>query len=81
MVSLCVCVLCVPPQVRHKSTQRQVNILVKKQEHCWWNRLTLQERKPLFLVPDFDRWLDESDAEMELQAKVKPYLVVPVISG
>ncbi|XP_062326875.1 very-long-chain (3R)-3-hydroxyacyl-CoA dehydratase-like isoform X1 [Osmerus eperlanus] len=59
----------VKPEVRHKSTQRQVNILVKKQEHCWWDRLTLQERKPLFLVPDFDRWLDESDAEMELQAK------------
>lgn len=59
----------VKPEVRHKSTQRQVNITVKKQEHCWWERLTLQERKPLFLVPDFDRWLNESDAEMELQAK------------
>lgn len=59
----------VKPEVRHRSTQRQVNITVKKQEHCWWERLTLQERKPLFLVPDFDRWLNESDAEMELQAK------------
>lgn len=30
----------------------------------------MQEKKPLFLGPDFDRWLDESDAEMELKEKV-----------
>lgn len=58
------------PQVKHKSTQRQVNITVKKQEHVWWDRLVKQEKKPLFLAPDFDRWLDESDAEMELREKV-----------
>jgi hypothetical protein len=57
-------------QVNHRSTQRLVNVTVRKQEQRWWDRLTLQERKPLFLAPDFDRWLDESDAEMELQAKV-----------
>ncbi len=57
-------------QINHKSTQRQVDIKIKKQEERWWDRLTLQEKKPLFLAPDFDRWLDESDAEMELQAKV-----------
>ena len=57
-------------QVSHRSTQRLVNVTVRKQEQRWWDRLTLQERKPLFLAPDFDRWLDESDAEMELQAKV-----------
>uniref|UniRef100_A0A8C7N2H8 Very-long-chain (3R)-3-hydroxyacyl-CoA dehydratase n=1 Tax=Oncorhynchus kisutch TaxID=8019 RepID=A0A8C7N2H8_ONCKI len=56
-------------QVSHRSTQRLVNVTVRKQEQRWWDRLTLQERKPLFLAPDFDRWLDESDAEMELQAK------------
>uniref|UniRef100_A0A3Q3WMX9 Very-long-chain (3R)-3-hydroxyacyl-CoA dehydratase n=1 Tax=Mola mola TaxID=94237 RepID=A0A3Q3WMX9_MOLML len=59
----------VRPEVNHKSTQRQVDIKIKKQEERWWDRLTLQEKKPLFLAPDFDRWLDESDAEMELQAK------------
>lgn len=57
-------------QIEHKSTQRQVDIKIKKQEERWWGRLTLQEKKPLFLAPDFDRWLDESDAELELQAKV-----------
>lgn len=57
-------------QIKHKSTQRQVDIKIRKQEERWWDRLTLQEKKPLFLAPDFDRWLDESDAEMELQAKV-----------
>lgn len=41
----------------------------KKVSH-WWERLTKQEKRPLFLAPDFDRWLDESDAEMELRAKV-----------
>ncbi|XP_064868504.1 very-long-chain (3R)-3-hydroxyacyl-CoA dehydratase-like isoform X2 [Oncorhynchus nerka] len=56
-------------EVSHRSTQRLVNVTVRKQEQRWWDRLTLQERKPLFLAPDFDRWLDESDAEMELQAK------------
>ncbi|XP_038126788.1 very-long-chain (3R)-3-hydroxyacyl-CoA dehydratase-like isoform X2 [Cyprinodon tularosa] len=56
-------------KIRQKSTQRQVDIRIKKREERWWERLTLQERKPLFLAPDFDRWLDESDAEMELQAK------------
>ncbi|KAG7482055.1 hypothetical protein JOB18_012200 [Solea senegalensis] len=55
--------------IDHKSTQRQVDIKIKKQEERWWDRLTLQEKKPLFLGPDFDRWLDESDAEMELQTK------------
>uniref|UniRef100_A0A3Q1BIF9 Very-long-chain (3R)-3-hydroxyacyl-CoA dehydratase n=1 Tax=Amphiprion ocellaris TaxID=80972 RepID=A0A3Q1BIF9_AMPOC len=59
----------VQPEINHKSTQRQVDIKIKKQEERWWDRLTLQEKKPLFLAPDFDRWLDESDAEMELQAK------------
>ncbi|XP_027017430.2 very-long-chain (3R)-3-hydroxyacyl-CoA dehydratase isoform X3 [Tachysurus fulvidraco] len=29
----------------------------------------MQEKKPVFLAPDFDRWLDESDAEMELRQK------------
>uniref|UniRef100_M4AMZ4 Very-long-chain (3R)-3-hydroxyacyl-CoA dehydratase n=1 Tax=Xiphophorus maculatus TaxID=8083 RepID=M4AMZ4_XIPMA len=59
----------VKPEVRHKSTQRQVNITVRKQQRGWWERLTVLERKPVFLAPDFDRWLDESDAEMELQEK------------
>lgn len=57
-------------QIEHKSTERQVDIKIKKQEERWWDRLTLQVKKPLFLAPDFDRWLDESDAEMELQANV-----------
>lgn len=57
-------------QVRHRSTQRQVDIKIRKQQERWWDRLTRQEKRPLFLAPDFDRWLDESDAEMELQAKV-----------
>ncbi|XP_056134559.1 very-long-chain (3R)-3-hydroxyacyl-CoA dehydratase-like isoform X2 [Lampris incognitus] len=59
----------VKPEFSHKSTQRQVDVKIQKQTKCWWERLTLQEKKPLFLAPDFDRWLDESDAEMELQRK------------
>ncbi|XP_072550894.1 very-long-chain (3R)-3-hydroxyacyl-CoA dehydratase isoform X2 [Salminus brasiliensis] len=59
----------VKAEIKHKSTQRQVNITVRKQAHCWWDRLTMQEKKPVFLAPDFDRWLDESDAEMELKQK------------
>uniref|UniRef100_A0A3B3Z1T9 Very-long-chain (3R)-3-hydroxyacyl-CoA dehydratase n=1 Tax=Poecilia mexicana TaxID=48701 RepID=A0A3B3Z1T9_9TELE len=59
----------VKTEVSHKSTQRQVNITVRKQQRGWWERLTVLERKPVFLVPDFDRWLDESDAEMEIQEK------------
>ncbi|XP_069019422.1 very-long-chain (3R)-3-hydroxyacyl-CoA dehydratase [Embiotoca jacksoni] len=62
-------VLPVKPEVSHKSTQRQVNIMVRKEQRCWWERLTVQERKPVFLAPDFDRWLDESDAEMEIREK------------
>ncbi|XP_062248234.1 very-long-chain (3R)-3-hydroxyacyl-CoA dehydratase-like [Platichthys flesus] len=56
-------------EINHRSTQRLVDIKIKKQEERWWDRLTLQEKRPVFLAPDFDRWLDESDAEMELQAK------------
>ncbi|XP_032621941.1 very-long-chain (3R)-3-hydroxyacyl-CoA dehydratase 3 isoform X2 [Chelonoidis abingdonii] len=59
----------VMPQLVYKVTQRQLNITVQKKESNWWERLTKQERRPLFLAPDFDRWLDESDAEMELKAK------------
>lgn len=59
----------VKPEVKHRSTQRQVNITVQKQQRGWWSRLTDQERKPVYLAPDFDRWLDESDAEMEIQEK------------
>ena len=43
---------------------------MQKKVSQWWERLTKQEKRPLFLAPDFDRWLDESDAEMELRAKV-----------
>uniref|UniRef100_A0A8D0GRJ0 Very-long-chain (3R)-3-hydroxyacyl-CoA dehydratase n=1 Tax=Sphenodon punctatus TaxID=8508 RepID=A0A8D0GRJ0_SPHPU len=59
----------VRPQLMYKATQRQLNITVQKEVHDWWERLTKQEKRPLFLAPDFDRWLDESDAEMELRAK------------
>ncbi|KAM9854985.1 very-long-chain (3R)-3-hydroxyacyl-CoA dehydratase isoform 2-T2 [Aulostomus maculatus] len=59
----------VKTEVEHKSTQRQVNLTVRKEQHGWWERLTKQERKPVFLAPDFDRWLDESDAEMEIRQK------------
>ncbi|XP_072290945.1 very-long-chain (3R)-3-hydroxyacyl-CoA dehydratase [Eucyclogobius newberryi] len=59
----------VKPEVKHKLTQRQVNITVQKQQHGWWSRLTAQERRPVFLAPDCDRWLDESDAEMEIQER------------
>ncbi|XP_026565055.1 very-long-chain (3R)-3-hydroxyacyl-CoA dehydratase 3 [Pseudonaja textilis] len=59
----------VNPKPVYKVTQRQLNITVKKEENHWWERLTKQEKRPLFLAPDFDRWLDESDAEMELKAK------------
>lgn len=57
----------VRPEVQHRSTQRQVDIRLRKQSERWWDRLTLQEKKPLFLAPDFDRWTTESDAEMELK--------------
>lgn len=57
----------------HRLTQRQVNITVQKKVSHWWERLTKQEKRPLFLAPDFDRWLDESDAEMELRAKVSKH--------
>ncbi|XP_019359516.1 PREDICTED: very-long-chain (3R)-3-hydroxyacyl-CoA dehydratase 3 [Gavialis gangeticus] len=59
----------VEPKPAYKVTQRQLNITVKKKESNWWERLTKQEKRPLFLAPDFDRWLDESDAEMELKEK------------
>ncbi|KAM8974668.1 very-long-chain (3R)-3-hydroxyacyl-CoA dehydratase 3 isoform 1-T1 [Pelodytes ibericus] len=59
----------VKPKFLQRSTQRQVGITVKKSEHNWWPRLTQQEKRPVFLAPDFDRWLDESDAEMELREK------------
>ncbi|XP_023187822.1 very-long-chain (3R)-3-hydroxyacyl-CoA dehydratase-like isoform X1 [Xiphophorus maculatus] len=61
----------VKPEIHQKLTQRQVDIKIRKRDERWWERLTLREKKPLFLAPDFDRWLDESDAEMELQAKEK----------
>uniref|UniRef100_A0A8C9LXQ5 Very-long-chain (3R)-3-hydroxyacyl-CoA dehydratase n=1 Tax=Piliocolobus tephrosceles TaxID=591936 RepID=A0A8C9LXQ5_9PRIM len=58
----------VKPEPVYKLTQRQVNITVQKKVSQWWERLTKQEKRPLFLAPDFDRWLDESDAEMELRS-------------
>lgn len=58
-------------QVKFRSTQRQVNITVQKEQRGWWDRLCVQERKPVFLTPDFDRWLDESDAEQEIKEKVR----------
>ncbi|XP_069722494.1 very-long-chain (3R)-3-hydroxyacyl-CoA dehydratase 3 [Phaenicophaeus curvirostris] len=59
----------VEPNPVCRLTQRQLNITVQKKESNWWERLTKQEKRPLFLAPDFDRWLDESDAEMELKEK------------
>lgn len=63
---------CACPQPVCRVTQRQLNITVQKKESNWWERLTKQEKRPVFLAPDFDRWLDESDAEMELKEKVSP---------
>lgn len=57
----------VQPEVVQRSTQRQVCVCVRKQQQRWWERLTLQHKKPLFVSPDFDRWMEESDAETELQ--------------
>ncbi|XP_061132796.1 very-long-chain (3R)-3-hydroxyacyl-CoA dehydratase-like [Syngnathus typhle] len=57
------------PEIEYKSIERQVDIKIKKQKARWWDRLTLQEKKPVFLAHDFNRWLDESDAETELQAR------------
>ncbi|XP_029991966.1 very-long-chain (3R)-3-hydroxyacyl-CoA dehydratase [Sphaeramia orbicularis] len=59
----------VKPEISYKSTQRQVNITLQKEQRGWWEKLTVHERKPVFLAPDFDRWLDESDAEMEIQER------------
>uniref|UniRef100_H3CSM3 Very-long-chain (3R)-3-hydroxyacyl-CoA dehydratase n=1 Tax=Tetraodon nigroviridis TaxID=99883 RepID=H3CSM3_TETNG len=59
----------VKPEVSCRSTQRQVNITVQKEQRGWWERPCVQERKPVFLAPDFDRWLDESDAELEIKEK------------
>nr|XP_033775950.1 very-long-chain (3R)-3-hydroxyacyl-CoA dehydratase 3 [Geotrypetes seraphini] len=59
----------VKSQPVYKVTERQVCITVQKEVSRWWDRLTKQEKRPVFLAPDFDRWLDESDAEMELNAK------------
>uniref|UniRef100_A0A8C6RAD9 Very-long-chain (3R)-3-hydroxyacyl-CoA dehydratase n=1 Tax=Nannospalax galili TaxID=1026970 RepID=A0A8C6RAD9_NANGA len=64
----------VKPEPMYRLTQRQVNITVQKKVSQWWERLTKQEKRPLFLAPDFDRWLDESDAEMELRAKVSKHM-------
>lgn len=61
----------VNPELSYRSTQRQVNISVSKQQRGWWGRLTQQERRPVFLAPDFDRWMDESDTEMEIMEKEK----------
>ncbi|XP_044300969.1 very-long-chain (3R)-3-hydroxyacyl-CoA dehydratase 3 isoform X2 [Varanus komodoensis] len=61
--------MCSISKPAYKMTQRQLNITVKKEASHWWERLTKQEKRPVFLTPDFDRWLDESDAEMELKAK------------
>uniref|UniRef100_A0A3P8WRL8 Very-long-chain (3R)-3-hydroxyacyl-CoA dehydratase n=1 Tax=Cynoglossus semilaevis TaxID=244447 RepID=A0A3P8WRL8_CYNSE len=66
----------VRPEIDHKSTQRQVDIKIKKQEERWWDRLTLQEKKPVFLAPDFDRWLDESDKNESLKGYLFVYNLV-----
>lgn len=66
----CIFIACIYTQVSYKSTQRQVNVVVGKEKRGWWERLVTQERKPVFLAPDFDRWLEESDAEMEIREKV-----------
>lgn len=68
LLDVLIVLMCV--QVSDRSTQRQVNITLQKEQRGWWERLTRQERKPVFLAPDFDRWLDESDAEMEIREKV-----------
>uniref|UniRef100_A0A8C1X4L6 Very-long-chain (3R)-3-hydroxyacyl-CoA dehydratase n=2 Tax=Cyprinus carpio TaxID=7962 RepID=A0A8C1X4L6_CYPCA len=42
---------------------------VKPEHLCKMFGCIMKQKKPLFLAPDFDRWLDESDAEMELREK------------
>ncbi|XP_061405585.1 LOW QUALITY PROTEIN: electron transfer flavoprotein subunit alpha, mitochondrial [Lethenteron reissneri] len=55
------------PAASVRVTQREVAITLRKAAPAWWARLTSAERRPNFVMPDFDRWMDESDAEEELR--------------
>uniref|UniRef100_A0A8C4Q3F8 Very-long-chain (3R)-3-hydroxyacyl-CoA dehydratase n=1 Tax=Eptatretus burgeri TaxID=7764 RepID=A0A8C4Q3F8_EPTBU len=59
----------VDPEIACRTLAREVLLTVQKVQRVWWPRLTKQKRKPVFLRADFDRWLDESDAEREEQLK------------
>uniref|UniRef100_UPI00358F672D very-long-chain (3R)-3-hydroxyacyl-CoA dehydratase 3 isoform X2 n=1 Tax=Myxine glutinosa TaxID=7769 RepID=UPI00358F672D len=59
----------VDPEIACRTFAREVLLTLQKVQRDWWPRLTKQTRKPVFLSADFDRWLDESDAEREEQLK------------
>uniref|UniRef100_A0A8C5EVG9 Very-long-chain (3R)-3-hydroxyacyl-CoA dehydratase n=1 Tax=Gouania willdenowi TaxID=441366 RepID=A0A8C5EVG9_GOUWI len=61
----------VKPEVSHASTHGEVNITIQKKERGWWERLTEQDSKALFLEPDYQRWQEEPEADMFLRKKKK----------
>lgn len=43
---------------------RNIRYLIKKAENKWWSRVLKQEGKPpIFLKVDWDKWVDEDEAQ------------------
>ncbi|XP_028305438.1 very-long-chain (3R)-3-hydroxyacyl-CoA dehydratase [Gouania willdenowi] len=59
----------VKPEVSHASTHGEVNITIQKKERGWWERLTEQDSKALFLEPDYQRWQEEPEADAEVEGR------------
>lgn len=44
-------------------TDRDVDIVLVKQQAGWWSKVTTSTRKPAWLKVDFDRWKSPDDEE------------------
>lgn len=52
----------------NKKTERHVELNVTKSSDDWWPRLLNDKTKQHWLKVDFDKWVDEDDAEADLGA-------------
>ncbi|CAG7720673.1 unnamed protein product [Allacma fusca] len=52
-----------PKASTYRVLDRDIDILIQKEEKGWWSKITTSHRKPAWLKVDFDRWKSPDDED------------------
>jgi len=62
-----------PKASTYRTLDRDVDILLQKEDKGWWEKVTLSHKKPAWLKVDFDRWKSQDDEDMVPQDVMKDF--------